>query len=129
MHLTILLPDQLFLDEEVSKVIAEAQDGSFCLLPRHIDFAASLVPGILSFHTPQGEQFVAVDEGVLVKQGQEVRVSTRNAIRSDDLQGLKQAVRESLRRLDERERQARAALARLEADIVRGFAELQGTRP
>ena len=129
MRLTILLPDQMYLDEEVSKVVAEAQDGSFCLLPKHIDFAAALVPGILSFHTAQGEQFVAVDEGVLVKQGADVRVSTRNAIRSDDLQGLKQAVRESLRRLDERERQARAALARLEADIVRGFAELQGTRP
>lgn len=129
MHLTILLPDQMFLDEEVGKVVAEAQDGSFCLLPKHIDFAASLVPGILSFHTTRGEQFVAVDEGVLVKHGPEVRVSTRNAIRSDDLEGLKHAVRESLRRLDERERQARAALARLEADIVRGFAELQGTRP
>jgi len=32
------------IDEKVSKIIAEAQNGSFCLRPRHIDFVAAAVP-------------------------------------------------------------------------------------
>ena len=49
MKLTVLLPTEILVDEEVAKVVAEAQNGSFCLLPRHIDFVAALVPGLLSF--------------------------------------------------------------------------------
>ena len=49
MRLTVLLPTEILVDEEVVKVVAEAQNGSFCLLPRHIDFVAALVPGLLSF--------------------------------------------------------------------------------
>jgi F-type H+-transporting ATPase subunit epsilon len=32
-------------------VIAEAQNGSFCLLPHHIDFVAALAPGLLAYTT------------------------------------------------------------------------------
>jgi F-type H+-transporting ATPase subunit epsilon len=129
MRLKIQLPDEALLDEEVLSVSAEAADGSFCLLPRHVDFVTALVPGILSFQTAAGEEFVAVDEGVLVKSGPEVLVSARGAVRSTGLPELKQAVRERIRRLDERERLARAALARMEASVVRSFVELHQARP
>ena len=44
MHLTVLLPTEILLDAvDVSKIVAEAQDGFFCLLPRHVDFVAALV--------------------------------------------------------------------------------------
>ena len=76
MNLKILLPAGVLLNEDVIKVIAEAVNGSFCLLPRHIDFLAALAPGILSFVSTEGkEEFLAVDEGVLVKAGPEVLVS------------------------------------------------------
>jgi len=68
MNLKVLLPTEVLIDEEVRKVTAEAENGFFCLLPRHIDFATALIPGLLSFEDSEGrETFVAVDEGVLVK--------------------------------------------------------------
>jgi F-type H+-transporting ATPase subunit epsilon len=125
MQLKVLLPTQVLLEEEVAKVTAEAENGSFCLLPRHIDFVAALVPGLLSFETEAGEEtFLAIDEGMLVKCGREVLVSTRNAVRGRDLGQLQQVVEEQFSVLDERERKARSALARLEADLVRRFMEL-----
>lgn len=125
MKLKILLPSHVFLDEPVRKIIAEAENGHFCLLPRHVDFAAALVPGILSWVTREGEEcFAAVDEGVLVKCGAEVLVSTRNAVRGPQLGVLKQTVDEVFRRLDEQERKSRSALARMEADFARRFWEL-----
>ena len=126
MKLKVLLPTQVLIDEKVIKVIAEAENGSFCLLPRHIDFATVLVPGLLSFLTTQGaEQFLAVDEGILIKCGGEVLVSTRNAVLGPDLGMLKQTIQKQFVELEDREKMSRSALAKLEANFVRRFMELE----
>lgn len=126
MRLQILLPTEVLVDEEVVKVIAEAENGAFCLLPRHIDFVASLVPGVLCFCAREGkESFAAVDEGLLVKCGSDVFVSTLNGVRGSDLGQLQSLVEERFLELDEHERKVRSALARLEAGTLRGFWELQ----
>jgi F-type H+-transporting ATPase subunit epsilon len=91
-------------------------------LPRHIDFLAALVPGLLAFENEAGdEEFLAIDEGVLVKCGAEVMVSTRNAVRGAPLGQLREAVEKQFRVLDEREQQARTVLTKLEADLVGRF--------
>lgn len=126
MRLRVLLPTEVLVDEEAIKVIAEAENGAFCLLPRHIDFVAALVPGVLCFCAKQGEEsFAALDEGVLVKCGHDVFVSTLNGVRGADLDRLQTLVEERFLELDEHERKARTALARLEAGTLRGFLELQ----
>jgi len=126
MRLKVLLPSEVLLDAAVTKVIAEAENGAFCLLPRHIDFVAALVPGLLSFETETGqEEFLAIDEGILVKCGAQVLVSTRQAVRGPDLGTLRQAIDDQFRAVDEQEKKARAATARLEVDLVRRFLELE----
>lgn len=126
MKMKVLLPTEVLVEEKVIKIKAEAQDGAFCLLPKHIDFVAALVPGLLSYETEQGEEvFLAVDEGTLVKCGDEALVSVRNAIRGADLGHLRQAVREQFGVLDEREKRARSASAKIEAGFVRRFLEIQ----
>ena len=125
MRLIILLPGETLLDTAVSKVIAEAADGSFCLLPRHVDCVAALIPGLLIYHDAQGEEHIlAMDAGTLVKWGPEVRVSVRRAVQSTDLAALKDTVEQQFKRLDEHESSARSALARLEASVMRRFVEL-----
>lgn len=126
MQLQVLLPTEILVDEKVIKVIAEAENGSFCLLPRHIDFVAALKPGILSFFSADGDEFfAALDEGILVKCGREVLVSTLNGVRGTNLDQLQTLIDERFLELDEHERKARTALARLEAGTLRGFKELQ----
>jgi F-type H+-transporting ATPase subunit epsilon len=129
MRLRILLPAEVLLEEEVTKVVAEAENGSFCLLPHHTDFAATLAPGIFTYTTAAGEEaLLAMDTGALIKQGANVLVSTRNAIRAEDLDRIRQVVEKQYQVLDEREKMARAASARLEADLIRRFMELNQTR-
>lgn len=126
MKLKILLPAEVFIDQEVTRVIAEAENGYFCLLPRHIDFVAALVPGILSFVSQEGnEVFFAVDEGILVKSGSEVLVSTRNVMRGPDLGSLKQTVEEQFQALSEQEKKARSAIAKMESSFIRRFLKFQ----
>jgi len=121
MKLKVILPMRIFLDQEVTKVTAEAANGSFCLLPKHIDFVAALVPGIISFESEKGMEYLAVDEGVLVKRASEVRVSTRRAVRSKDLGKLKSIVTQEFKTLDEKEKKTRSILAKLEADFAKGI--------
>lgn len=125
MILKVLLPKQVMVETQVRKVVAEGQDGSFCLLPRHIDFVSALVPGLLEYETAVGEEiYLAVDEGVLVKCGAEVLVSTRNAVRGSDLGQLQKLIREQFAELDEMEKLTRSAMAKIEVDFVRRFLEL-----
>ena len=125
MNLKILIPSQVLIEREVSKVIAEAENGHFCLLLHHIDLVTALVSGILSFTTEAEEEiFVAVEEGILVKCDREVLVSTRNAIEGKDLETLKQTVAEQFQRLDEKEKLTRSALAQFEVSMMRYFQEL-----
>jgi F-type H+-transporting ATPase subunit epsilon len=126
MNLKVLLPSEVLIDQRVTKVVAEAANGSFCLLPRHVDFVTALVPGLLSFVTPQGvEEFLAVDEGILTKCGSEVLVSTRNAVRGPDLGKLERTVEKRFRRLDDQEKTARSAFSKLEANFIRRFMDLE----
>ena len=125
MRLKVFLPTEILLDTEVVKVIAEAANGTFCLLPRHVDFVAALAPGLLIYVPLSGqEEYLAVDEGTLVKCDTDVLVSTRHAVQGGDLGQLKQIIDAQFRRIDEREAMARAILSKLEADTVRRFVKL-----
>lgn len=122
MQLKVLLPTEVLVDVRASRVVAEASDGSFCLRPKHTDFVAALIPGILTFVSDdEVEHFVGVADGVLVKSESDVRVSVRNAVVGTDLETLRTTVAERFLMLDDRERVARSAIAKLEADFVRRF--------
>jgi F-type H+-transporting ATPase subunit epsilon len=126
MRLKLLLPTEVLLDVEVTKVVAEAENGSFGILPRHIDFVTALVPGVLAYvDSEDRERFAGTDHGTLVKQGRLLTVATRNAVAGDDLPRLQEVVERTFMELDEHERSARTALGRLEAGIVRRFIDLQ----
>jgi len=126
MRLKVLLPKEVLVDQRVTKVVAEGENGSFCLLPRHVDFLSALVPGLLSFVSMGGtEEFLAVDEGILIKCGPEVLVSTRNAVRGPNLGTLKQTIETSFRRQDEQEELTRSAFAKLEANFIRRLMDLE----
>ena len=91
MRLKLLLPTHIEIDEDVSKVTAEAVTGAFTLLPRHLDYVAPLVPGILSYEGPGGESFVAINGGILVKTGEDVCVAVTEAAAGADLATLETA--------------------------------------
>ena len=127
MHLKILLPAGVQEDTEIIKLSAEAENGHFTLLPRHIDFVSALMPGLCSYLTPDGrEHFLALDEGILVKQGQCVYISCARAIAGDDLSLLEEQIAVELKELDENEKKTRSVMARLEADTLRRFTRLKG---
>jgi F-type H+-transporting ATPase subunit epsilon len=125
MRLRVFLPERILIDMEVTKVVAEAENGSFGILPKHIDFVAALTSGIFSFESNDEEEFLAIDEGILVKCASEIMVSTRKAVRSRNLGELKQTLEHEFQTLDDQERKTRSILAKLEADFTKRFEKMR----
>ncbi len=127
MHLKILLPFQIFADApDVLRMVVQTPDGAFGILPHRRDCVTALTAGVLFYETDaQGELYVAVDQGVLVKNGAEVLVSVSRAIAGTDLAQLRAAVEREFRTLDNDERSARAIMTKLEAGFLHRLAGLQ----
>ena len=125
MLLVVETPVEKVLEREVTMVVAEGLEGSFGLRPRHIDYVAALVPGLLYFREPDGnEGYLAVDKGVLLKQGPKVAVAVRQVAASGSLEDLLVVVANRFRALDDQEKVVRSAVARLKSDFLRRFSEL-----
>lgn len=127
MNLNILLPFQVFAQKTgVSRIVAETRSGSFGLLPHRLDCTLALSPGILIYETEaEGEVYVAVDDGVLVKAGPDVLVSVRRALVGTHLDQLRESVEREFTAVDEREQSVRSVMAKLEAGFLHRLAGFQ----
>jgi F-type H+-transporting ATPase subunit epsilon len=61
--LRVVTPTRLVLDEEVDEVTAVGELGQFGVLPNHIDFLSTLVPGELIYRQGAKKQVLAVGGG------------------------------------------------------------------
>ncbi|MBF0100428.1 MAG: F0F1 ATP synthase subunit epsilon [Desulfobacterales bacterium] len=127
MNLKVLLPFRIFIEKtDVMRIVAETHEGSFGILPHRRDCGAAIAPGILIYETEtEGEAYVAVDEGVLVKTGLDVLVSVRNAIGGTDLGQLRDSVEREFLNLNEQEQSVRSVMAKMESGFIRRLVEFQ----
>lgn len=127
IRLKILLPYKIFADlQNVREVIADTAEGSFGILPNRLDCMAALIPGILTYKDDERKSnYIAIDEGILVKTGSSIVVSVRNAISGSSLGKLQEAVEKEFRNLDEKEKNVRNVLAKLESGFIHSFEKIR----
>lgn len=127
MHLKILLPYGVFADiKNVKRIVVETTAGAYGILPRRLDCTAALVTGILVYETEdEGEKYVAVNDGILIKAGMQVSISVRHAIGNAPLGKLRAMVEKEMIELDELEINARTVMAKLETGFLRNFQNLR----
>ncbi|MCU0285766.1 MAG: F0F1 ATP synthase subunit epsilon [Acidobacteria bacterium] len=127
MNLKVLLPFKIFIAKTgISRIVVETSSGSYGFLPQRLDCTAALTPGILIYENKtEGEAYIAIDEGILVKTGLEMTISVRNAISGKNLGQLREAVEQEFLNLDEREKNVRTVLAKIESDFISHLIELK----
>jgi len=130
MNLKILLPYRIFATKSmVSRIVAQTSEGSFGLLPHRLDLVAALEPGILIYEMEsEGEIYVGIDRGALVKTGAEVLVTVRNAISGMDLGQLQEAVKKEFLAIDDQEKNVRSVVAKMESSFIRRLVEFHHER-
>lgn len=109
------------LEQPVSKITFEAIDGFFTLLPRHVDFVSALKTGILTFVSGEKTFYLACHEGVLLKKGKIVSISTKLGIVGDDIQALSQKIAQDFKEMDEARKETNKAMAKLEISLTKGI--------
>ena len=99
-------------------------DGFFTLKPKHMDFINALKAGILTYKKEGKELFVACNRGVVVKNGEEIAVSTPLAILGESLEDLKKKIAIDFQAMEEERKEVRLSMARLEVGLTKGLATL-----
>lgn len=130
MSVSLRLPTGTLFGGNATRLTAVGQDGAFGILPNHVDFVTALVPSVMTLHMVDGSEAIfGIDRGLLVKKGHNVVAAILRGVRGDNLDTLNDTVTSKFIEMDEEERQARSAFSRLEADVVRRFAELRRPHP
>ena len=125
MRIELRLPHKTLLDRDVDKITAPGTEGSFQILPRHVDVVWSLQSGILGMCFGEDEVFYAIDRGILVKNGETVHVSCYEAIRGDSLEALNRMISERFSEVYDREKKTRQVLLSMEMNTKLRLKQLE----
>lgn len=125
MELKILLPYKVFADiKNVDSIVAETSEGSFGFLPQRLDCIAVLMPGIFSYKTDK-VHYLAVDDGILVKTGDLVMVSVRNAVGGVELGKLADTIQNEFKNISADEEKVRYMASKLETGFLSRLRKFQ----
>jgi len=128
--LKILLPNKVFAKHNnVLRIIVDTLEGSYGILPNRRDCTAALTPGILTYQIEIGKDvYIAIDQGIFVKKGNEVFVSVRQAIQGIGLSQLRDAVKKEFLTLDQKQQEIRFAMDKLESNFLQRLTEFSKAR-
>lgn len=127
LNLRIYTPDKLFIDETITKVVVYGNEGCFTILPRHIDYVSSFDDCVLYFEKENKDVvFVGVNQGILVKSGREIQVSTFNAINGgSSLKELKDILKINIYK-DKIDKKIKDSLKNIEEDLFKDIGKRYG---
>jgi F-type H+-transporting ATPase subunit epsilon len=123
MTVEIVEPASRHRYENVQELIAEGVDGSFALLPNHVDFASVLDSGLLVLVIENEEQYAAVDRGVLTKVGDEVEIATPRSVTGKPLGQIREAVQSEFVSEEQHERRVLSTMTKIQTDMARKIFE------
>ncbi len=85
LKLRILTPEGSILEGEVSEVTLPGSEGEMGVLPRHAACLTRLVPGRLSYRSPEGDDAVALGVGAAEIREDQVTVIVERAVLREDI--------------------------------------------
>ncbi len=120
-----MLPYKVFAEiKNVDSIVAETSEGSYGFLPQRLDCVTVLVPGIFAYKTDQ-VHYLAVDEGLLVKAGDQVMVSVRNAVGGVELGKLADTIQNEFKNISADEEKVKYMASRLENGFLSRLKKFQ----
>jgi F-type H+-transporting ATPase subunit epsilon len=124
MKLEIIEPAVRHIYEDVEEVIADGHEGSFALLPNHVDYASALTSGLVTIVDATGEeQYAAVDRGVLTKVGDEVSIATPRSVVGKPLGEIRATIEREFVSQEQHDRRMLTSMTRLQTDMARKIFE------
>lgn len=124
IRLRVVTPSRMLLDEDVDEVTAPGELGEFGVLPNHIAFLTTLVPGELSYKQGSSKKTLAVSGGYAEVLDNVMTVLAPAAEFADEIdsaraQRAKERAEKSMAELNRGEKDWEMAEAALKRALVR----------
>ncbi|WP_200763733.1 hypothetical protein [Nitrosophilus alvini] len=103
----------------------EDRSGTFGILPKHCYFITVLEESVAIFKYEEKEEFFAFNKGILVFKDNFLKITTREFIRSDNLENLKTEIEKRFSALRQKENIFRENLSKLEKAFMQKLIELE----
>lgn len=84
LHLKIITPQKVALEDDVESVTAPSTTGEITILARHTNLFTLLKEGIIKIKKPP-EQFLAIGGGYLETDGEEINILVSRAYGQDEI--------------------------------------------
>lgn len=85
LHLKIVTPEKLVIDEKVSEVLVPSSEGELGILPHHVNLMAKILPGELTIKRGEREERLAMGGGFLQMVDNTLTIMTDLAKKSDEI--------------------------------------------
>lgn len=85
LHLRIITPKKVVLEQDVDSVTAPGVDGEFTVLPEHSKLFSLLKEGIVMIKSGKNEDFLAIGSGYLETDGSELTILVARAYGQDEI--------------------------------------------
>lgn len=85
LHLKIITPQKIALEEDVISVTAPSTSGEVTILPRHMNLFSLLKEGIVKIKKSSGEDNLAIGGGYLQTDGEEINILVSRAYGQDEI--------------------------------------------
>lgn len=85
LQLEIVTPEKVLISREVDTVIVPGAEGEFGILPGHISFLSSIVPGELRFQDDNKWEYICVTTGFAEVSDDRVSILVDSAERAKDI--------------------------------------------
>jgi F-type H+-transporting ATPase subunit epsilon len=129
IHLLVLTPDQIVIDEQVVSMRFQKEDGWQGILPHHTTYLTQLVNGALMYRVQGQEEprYLVLYGGTLQVLEDTVLVLTAAAEHGRDLQELARRLLESQAQADALAFEAHIEFTKVRAALVRALTDLPST--
>lgn len=85
LNLKVITPSKLVIDEEVDEVVAPGDSGEFGVLPGHVPFITTLMPGELTYKINGVGTSMIIDSGIAEVSEDRVNVLTDSVLKSEEI--------------------------------------------
>lgn len=85
IHLKVITPKKVVLEEEVSSVTIPSVTGELTILPRHTHLFALLMEGIITIKKEGKEDLLAIGGGYVETDGKELHILVSRAYGQDEI--------------------------------------------
>ena len=131
MHIQVVTPEKVIVDEEIEQVVIPTTSGEITVLPHHIPLVSQIAPGVMVIKKHGRDEDLVIQGGFLQVTDKMIRVLADYAIAGKDISVVQaeEAKKRAEKAMKEKVSDRDFALA--EAELQRALLELKvaGRKP